>query len=101
MTPHGRRHAESTPRASDWRSSPPSGNTCRTPSTWATGSWSAIPGTGAGISPPIDVVSLYVDQKPEGDQSELRAREFGFHGLSDDRRGAALRRRQAGRRRRR
>jgi hypothetical protein len=26
----------------------------------------------------MDVVSLYVDQKPEGDQSELRAREFGF-----------------------
>ena len=28
--------------------------------------------------PDMDVVSLYVDQKPEGDQSEDRAREFGF-----------------------
>jgi hypothetical protein len=26
----------------------------------------------------IKVVSLYVDQKPEGDQSGERAREFGF-----------------------
>jgi hypothetical protein len=26
----------------------------------------------------MKVVSLYVDQKPEGDQSEARAREFGF-----------------------
>jgi hypothetical protein len=28
--------------------------------------------------PEIDIVSLYVDQKPDGDQSEDRAREFGF-----------------------
>src|SRR5512140_5402 len=28
--------------------------------------------------PNLKVVSLYVDQKPEGDQSEARAREFGF-----------------------
>ena len=28
--------------------------------------------------PEMDVVSLYVDQKPEGDQSEDRAKEFGF-----------------------
>ncbi|MFT7696458.1 MAG: hypothetical protein ACI8P2_005094, partial [Candidatus Latescibacterota bacterium] len=28
--------------------------------------------------PDMDVVSLYVDQKPEGDQSQDRAREFGF-----------------------
>jgi hypothetical protein len=28
--------------------------------------------------PEIDVVSLYVDQKPKGDQSADRAREFGF-----------------------
>jgi hypothetical protein len=28
--------------------------------------------------PPVKVVSLYVDQKPEGDQSALRAKEFGF-----------------------
>lgn len=28
--------------------------------------------------PPIDVVSLYVDQKPKDDQSEERARSFGF-----------------------
>ncbi|MBK9167592.1 MAG: hypothetical protein IPM24_09030 [Bryobacterales bacterium] len=28
--------------------------------------------------PDVQVVSLYVDQKPEGDQSEERAKEFGF-----------------------
>ncbi len=28
--------------------------------------------------PPIEVVSLYVDQHPEGDQSAARAKEFGF-----------------------
>jgi hypothetical protein len=28
--------------------------------------------------PPVQVVSLYVDQKPEGDQSAERAKEFGF-----------------------
>lgn len=28
--------------------------------------------------PDLQVVSLYVDQKPKGDQSEERAREFGF-----------------------
>jgi len=28
--------------------------------------------------PAMDVVSLYVDQRPEGDQSESRAKEFGF-----------------------
>ncbi len=28
--------------------------------------------------PNVKVVSLYVDQKPEGDLSEVRAREFGF-----------------------
>lgn len=33
---------------------------------------------GTWRKPPIDVVSLYVDQKPEDDQSEERARRFGF-----------------------
>src|ERR671938_216225 len=28
--------------------------------------------------PPLDVVSAYVDQTPEGDLSRRRAREFGF-----------------------
>ena len=28
--------------------------------------------------PEMDVVSLYVDQKPKGDQSQSRAKEFGF-----------------------
>lgn len=28
--------------------------------------------------PPLDFVSLYVDQKPDGDQSEKRAKEYGF-----------------------
>jgi hypothetical protein len=34
---------------------------------------------GAWHKPDMQVVSLYVDQKPEGDQSEARAKEFGFH----------------------
>jgi len=36
------------------------------------------PWGGAWQRPNLKVVSLYVDQKPEGDQSEERAREFGF-----------------------
>ena len=36
------------------------------------------PLAGAWHKPNIKVVSLYVDQKPEGDQSSLRAKEFGF-----------------------
>ncbi len=36
------------------------------------------PSKGQWHLPEMDVVSLYVDQKPEGDQSESRAREFGF-----------------------
>lgn len=36
------------------------------------------PWKGRWHRPAMDVVSLYVDQRPEGDQSELRAREFGF-----------------------
>ncbi len=36
------------------------------------------PREGRWHRPNMKVVSLYVDQKPEGDQSENRAREFGF-----------------------
>jgi hypothetical protein len=36
------------------------------------------PHNGAWHKPNIEIVSLYVDQKPEGDLSEERAREFGF-----------------------
>ena len=36
------------------------------------------PHEGAWHMPDIKVVSLYVDQKPEGDQSGARAKEFGF-----------------------
>ncbi len=36
------------------------------------------PHNGAWHRPDMKVVSLYVDQKPEGDQSAERAREFGF-----------------------
>ncbi len=36
------------------------------------------PFEGTWRKPPIDVVSLYVDQKPDDDQSEERARSFGF-----------------------
>ncbi len=37
------------------------------------------PRNGAWHRPDMKIVSLYVDQKPEGDLSEARAREFGFH----------------------
>jgi hypothetical protein len=36
------------------------------------------PHNGEWHQPNVKVVSLYVDQKPEGDLSEARAREFGF-----------------------
>lgn len=36
------------------------------------------PLAGAWHKPDMKVVSLYVDQKPKGDQSEARATEFGF-----------------------
>jgi hypothetical protein len=36
------------------------------------------PHNGAWHKPNVKVVSLYVDQKPEGDLSQERAREFGF-----------------------
>ena len=36
------------------------------------------PHAGRWHKPDMKVVSLYVDQKPKGDQSEERAREFGF-----------------------
>jgi hypothetical protein len=36
------------------------------------------PWAGAWHKPDMQVVSLYVDQKPEGDQSVARAAEFGF-----------------------
>ena len=89
------------PRAArSWRSSRPSGVTCRTPSTWATGSSSGYPREGKWHRPAMDVVALYVDQKPEGDQSAERAAELRLQGLSDHRRGPALRRAEAGGRRR-
>src|SRR5438270_13852110 len=36
------------------------------------------PHNGAWHKPAVQVASLYVDQKPEGDLSEARAKEFGF-----------------------
>jgi len=36
------------------------------------------PWNGRWHTPEMDVVALYVDQKPEGDQSQERAKEFGF-----------------------
>src|SRR5271154_4505510 len=36
------------------------------------------PWEGQWHRPAMDVVALYVDQKPDGDQSATRAREFGF-----------------------
>ncbi len=37
------------------------------------------PRDGRWHRPDMKIVSLYVDQRPEGDLSEARAREFGFH----------------------
>ena len=65
-------------RRSGSRSSRPSTGTSRTPSTWAIASWSAIRTPAPGSAPNMKVVSLYVDQKPEGDLSGDRAQEFGF-----------------------
>ena len=36
------------------------------------------PSRGRWHQPPLDVVSVYVDQKPENDLSRARSREFGF-----------------------
>src|SRR4051812_34910198 len=36
------------------------------------------PHSGKWIKPDVKIVSLYVDQKPEGDQSQARAAEFDF-----------------------
>jgi hypothetical protein len=36
------------------------------------------PLAGEWHKPGVEVVSLYVDQKPQGDQSEARAKEYGF-----------------------
>jgi hypothetical protein len=36
------------------------------------------PSGGKWVKPEVKVVSLYVDQKPDGDLSQARAREFGF-----------------------
>ena len=36
------------------------------------------PHDGKWVRPDVKVVSLYVDQKPENDQSQARAKEFGF-----------------------
>src|SRR5690242_20845972 len=36
------------------------------------------PFAGKWVKPDVKVVSLYVDQKPEGDLSQARAQEFGF-----------------------
>jgi len=36
------------------------------------------PWEGRWHNPPIDVVAVYADQRPAEDQSELRAKEFGF-----------------------
>ena len=36
------------------------------------------PHDGKWVRPDVKVVSLYVDQKPDNDQSQTRAKEFGF-----------------------
>ena len=58
------------------------------------------PLNGTWHKPNTQVVSLYVDQKPEGDLSEARAKEFGFKVYPTHRRDAPLRRRQTRGRRR-
>ncbi len=53
------------------------------------------PYAGEWHKPNVRVVSLYVDQTPEGDLSKERAREFGFTCVSNDSGGALLRWEQA------
>ena len=48
------------------------------PSIWATAFSSVIREMASGTSLPIDVVSLYVDQRPDGDLSSKCAAEHGF-----------------------
>ena len=50
--------------------------------------------------PDMKIVSLYVDQKPDGDLSARTRQGVRLQGLSHHRRGSALRRRQTRRRRR-
>ena len=50
------------------------------------------PRDGAWHKPDMKVVSLYVDQKPDGDQSAARAKEFDFQVYPTIRRSAAVRR---------
>ena len=57
---------------------PPSGGIRPTPGTWESASWWDIPWRGAGIGPPLELVSTYVDQFPDNDLSRARSREFGF-----------------------
>ena len=73
-----------------------SGTTARTPGTWPSGSSPAIRVEGSWHRPPIEVVSAYVDQLPEERPEPQAARGVRLHDLPDGRRGAALRRRQAG-----
>ena len=69
---------ENLDAASGSRSSRPFTDTSRTRSTRRTGFWWAIRTTASGTGPDMKIVSLYVDQKPEGDLSAERAKEFGF-----------------------
>ena len=43
------------------------------------------PRQGEWHRPDMKIVSLYVDQKPAGDQSQERAKEFGFRSIRPSR----------------
>ena len=58
------------------------------------------PWEGRWHRPAIDVVALYVDQKPDDDQSARASPRVWLQGLPDDTGGASVRRQRTGRRRR-
>src|SRR5947208_5714257 len=69
------RISTSPPTSTATRSLSP--RTCICPCRPAAPAW-PISSAGQWHRPDMKIVSLYVDQKPEGDQSADRAREFGF-----------------------
>ena len=77
------------------RSSPRSIATCRMAQHMGDRFLVGYPYEGEWHKPNMKVVSLYVDQKPEGDLSGDARAGIRLQGLSDHCRGAALRRRQS------
>ena len=72
------RRAARQKKERNWPSSPPFGSTSPIAQHFGDRFLVGYPRKGRWHHPEMDVVSLYVHQKPEGDQSQARAEEFGF-----------------------